>query len=505
MYPVTCLEYTEYPGTSACLKNVDTSGVITKYIDNKIGPCNRTPVAHNMRLKLPFTTPIITYDSCCVNELTSLIHRHLLTNDHLSNDSSQEHLWKNTFDHYVKVRQPRQLNTYTLEQVYQSKRGPKRKVYLAALKSLRVRPLNKNDSKIKMFIKNERMAIADPPKPPRAIQSRSPRYNMVYQTYILPYSERWKTRDLNKRICTKGLDQFQIAERLHNAWRKYRDPVAVLLDHKWYDSKQHKLPIKYCNDYISLHFVGSGYDELANERYHNHCFTKNGIRYFVKFTRLSGEADTSDGNSTVNDMMIRYITRFIQCDHILIGDDSVIICESDDLDKIRFDVLDMYGFMTKINIVHNFEDIDYCQCKPVLTVNGWLMVRDPLRVMSRGTVCINHSITTIKDFMRWCRGVGECEFAVNAGVPILQSFGNFMRAMTLDKPIYDDKYIVPIERVLSREIIADARISFYHAFGISPKQQEDIEHYFDNFNHIILSKKFVTEPSIPTCASIDST
>jgi hypothetical protein len=505
VYPVTCLEYTKRDDDIATrplkqlLADIKLTDVPT-YYNNGVINCNRDLMQYNMRLKLPFTIPIITYDSCSANELVSLINRHLVTNEAMVAEPKQQLLWYLTYMHYLRIRPPTKIKTYTPQQVVLSKKPAKRKQYRQALISLSKYPLNNKDYIIKMFIKNERMDLKDPPKPPRAIQSRTPRYNICYQQYTLAYSNLWCT-PLYQRVCTKGLNQYEIADWIQYHWSQYDNPVADLLDHRFYDAKEHTLSLIYQNMYMFLHFDDIDYLTLMQQRLSNHCVTRNGIKYRVKGTRMSGEADTSDGNSTINDMMLAYVYRKVNHSRCLLGDDSVVIHSC--YDNVDLTLIQSYGFQTKLSQVSQIESIEYCQCHPVKTINGWLMVRDPLRVISRGTVCINHSIKTVEMFKRWCRGVGECEYSCNAGVPVLQSFAKFMLRATNDQPIYDEAIEYhKISGKYNHQISDESRISFNNAFSITPQQQRGLEDYFDHLSWDEVKLTNCHEPSFPTMSSL---
>nr|WKV33715.1 MAG: RNA-dependent RNA polymerase [Riboviria sp.] len=456
-----------------------------------------------MRYKLPFTNPIVTYDSCSANELLSLVNRHLVTNEHLVD--SQQELWLATYDHYVCVRPPQKIMPVSLDEVVQSKRGSKKKQYRRALESLRVKPLTQRDANIKMFVKNERMTLTVPPKAPRAIQSRSPRYNLHFQQFTIAYSKLWyKNIPLDDRVCTKGMNQLEIASWIVTNWAKYSDPVADLYDHSFFDSKQNSLAIFYQNKYVDSCFNDPEYNELYKQRINNKCYTRNGIRYKVVATRLSGDGDTSDGNSTLNDMMLCYVNRGLRHSRCLIGDDSIVIRERSDGHLVDRESLAAYGFATKHAIANSIADIEYCQCKPVHTQGGWLMVRDPQRVISRGTVCIDRSINTLDLYKRWCRGVGDCEVTCNRGVPVLQAFAKFMQRATDSKAILDREFEYhQLDAILPEQITDTARVSFYEAFGITVSMQLHLEQMFDGLSwDVDLLRREL--PSDPTCTYLIS-
>jgi len=158
------------------------------------------------------------------------------------------------------------------------------------------------------------------------------------------------------------------------------------------------------------------------------------------------------------------------------------------------------GFGTKVNIAYYFEDIDLCQCKPVNTVNGWLMVRSPQRVIERSTVCIDHNYAKDVDlFKRWLHTVGICEQTNSNGVPILSSFCKFLiRQHTKQISINDDTSRRTIAGKYNDEITDVARASFYNAYHISPTQQKHWESVFDSIS--VVSPKLIQRcfPSVNT-------
>jgi hypothetical protein len=505
--PVTCMELTPFDSDiatrpiTAVLKDINLVHTPTTIIHNIVVGCNRVPNRFNLRLKLPFTTPIITYDSCSANELVSLINRHLVTNEHLTLVEHQRKLWLDTYRHYVKVRPPKLIQTIRAEHVVLSKPPSKRRTYRQALIKLRRFGLLPHHSNIKMFIKNERMALKEPLKAPRAIQSRSPVYNICFQMYMIPYGKQWAYDE--HRVCTKGLNQYEIAQLLWNYWEEIPDPVADLHDHSFYDSKEHSLCMHYRNVYIGKWFCDDVYNSLYEVRKFNKCYTRHGLSYRVVGTQLSGDGDTSDGNSTTNDMILSYVYRKIQHRRVLLGDDSVII-RPRDTNYDHQSLID-YGFKTKSNTVTEFNDIDYCQCKPVLTPRGWLMIRDPLRVISRGTICINRNVTTLQAYKNWARGVGDCEIACNPGIPVLQEFALFMQRAS-NTSISDPEFLFHRYRMdYNYEPVAHStRLSFSRTFGITPAEQIGLENYFRGLNWDHISIVECAEPTPPTIVAFHS-
>jgi len=118
------------------------------------------------------------------------------------------------------------------------------------------------------------------------------------------------------------------------------------------------------------------------------------------------------------------------------------------------------------------------------------MVRHPERVMTRSSYCIDQSIRSFDQLLRWYRGVGLCEYAVNPGVPVLQAYARWCMSHTNHKPIYERNYKQWLRKldVSNDKITPTSRLSFEKAFGISIDTQIFIENSFDNLtitNHFI--------------------
>lgn len=429
------------------------------------------------RLYLPFTLQIEANHSCSVNESVALCCRHLNTRDHaITNDDYI--MAERALSRLIERYPPIELQTYSLEQVVATKKASKRKAYRNALATLKRRTLRRRDRMIHMFVKYERMDVRDPPKPPRAIQARGMTFNILLQTYIIPYSK-YQTRsfDPDYRFMTKGMNQYEMAGFLRTCWDRFADPVADLIDHTAYDSKTYTpwLAAEQC--YFSKHFPNDTLlVDLHSTIMKSKCTTAHGIKYSVEGSVCSGDVTTSDGNSTGNECLLLDYVGDVKAYCPDNGDDSVVVFDYKDSAKVSHDKLKQYGYESKVKRVYDFEHLEYCQCRPVNTVNGWLMVRDPLRVMSRATVCLEY----YHDYRSWFATVGECEESANQGVPILQSFARFMKRAT-DKRVKlssEDEY----KRInfKGKDIITDtARISFCAAFQITPTDQINLERYFD--------------------------
>jgi hypothetical protein len=373
-----------------------------------------------------------------------------------------------------------------MEEVIQHKPLVKRRRYRQAAETFKAHPtLTYKDCEAKMFIKNERMNAT---KAPRAIQARSPRYCLKAQQYLGPVERHLFHTPYDRRFVSKGLDQRQKATHLRKLWDQFKDPVAILADHVTFDGKQHSGWLKAEHSYYQQYYPGD--EELisiTDKQLINYGRTAHGIRYRVKGTRLSGDANTSLGNCITNAALLHDWLDEQHVHHLLTvdGDDSVIFIEREDLGRLNFNALQSYGFETKVEIAQEFEHIEFCQCRPINGNDGWIMVRTPKRMIERSFMCIdNNYCASLELVKRWYHTVGVGELRLNAGIPVLQAASAALeRAHTNSVAINEDHALYrTVKKVSTNEITNKTRASFHTAFGISPTKQKLIEQYFELMN-----------------------
>jgi hypothetical protein len=208
----------------------------------------------------------------------------------------------------------------------------------------------------------------------------------------------------------------------------------------------------------------------------------------MKGGRLSGDWNTGLGNSLLNEEMFEAVLDqwCIEVFELLLdGDDSVIIIEEEDLHKVDMDVFKFYHMKTKLNIVKTFEEVEFCQCKPVNIYDDvWTMVRNPVRFIQHFTTQRNENGPE-----KWpiVAGYALCEFVANNGVPVLSVLcSQVYRKITAKQINYKHagltkQMLRPLQyeaKVL--EITPTARASFELAWGITIPQQIAIEQALKN-------------------------
>lgn len=431
----------------------------------------------------PYSEEIYVDKCCSCNEYKAMHNRHLLTNAERYIQDSQ--MISDAFEYVYRDYPPvHNLQRLTMQQVVDRKPQSKRKLYLNAMHSLSADPaLHPRDHRADMFVKRERKS--DPTKAPRAIQGFSPRYNLLYQTYLLPIEQHFKNMGYSKQLMTKGMDQIKQAKFIKTISDDFDQPCYILADHSRYDSRQHVGWLEAEARYSQSFYPGDDQFQYLCEKQIgvNHGVSKQGTNYTVSGTRMSGVPNTSFGNSIINFAILSYwlnscgITKY----RIVVnGDDSIILINAHDQSKLDPVKLSELGFGTTYDVVHELHDVSFCQTQPITTANGSIMVRTPSRVITRCLTCIDPGVD-LRLLPHWYHSVGLCELSLNAGVPILQSFAKFLircgsRVITTNE---NSEYRA-IKTPQRHHITEQARIEFYRAFGHTITQQIDMEKHFDN-------------------------
>lgn len=389
---------------------------------------------------------------------------------------------------------PKELQKVTYADVIAGYTGRKKRSYYNASLNLKQNGYNPKYAVVSMFVKPDRYPSGDcPMKDPRAIQYRKIEYNLELGSYIKPfeheiYSNVHYNTVSRTRVIAKGLNNSERAELLLQKIEHFRKPVYILLDHSRFDSTINQEHLKSTHRKYNRAFRSRKLVTLLRSQLVNTGYSKNGIKYRTQGTRMSGDPDTGCGNSVVNaDCLYGFLTRsgIEKYDFLLDGDDSVVVIEQDALPRLDTTYFGRVGFDTKIQIVRDIDEVEFCQCKLVLTGKGILFSRNPTRAMS-------HAMVSRRRFepatwRRWVAGVGACEAAANPGVPVLQEFGDQLQKLS-NKPFFDDDLayrLTTTPRWGHEPVTEDARITFALAWGISPQMQMVMElHNFTSCSYM---------------------
>lgn len=263
------------------------------------------------------------------NELKALTNRHLVDRQYIPFDRN----------FYLKVARqtqkfyPKNLDPCSYSEVINVYTGPKKQIYLRALKNLQLYGYKQRYSNISMFVKPDRYPSGDiANKDPRAIQYRDPEFNLMLSRYIKAFEHHCYTNLTygvvsNTRVIAKGLNNYQRAELIMEKAACFKNPVFILLDHSRFDSTINVEHLKATHRKYQKAFRSKSLQKLLNCQIHNKGRSKHGITYQTYGTRMSGDPDTGCGNSVVNaDVLWAYFkySKILKYDFILDGDDSIL-------------------------------------------------------------------------------------------------------------------------------------------------------------------------------------
>lgn len=395
-------------------------------------------------------------------------------------------------------RQVRHVKPWSYEQVLAHFTGSRRRRYEQAYAHLQSLALTRvRHARISSFVKSEKFNPNDKVNPdPRMIQARTPEYGLEIARYLKPI-EHWIYRlkgPLGLRMIAKGLNQRQRAELLLEKMARFSSPVVMSLDCSRWDKHctrevlliEHAFYLRACHDPV--------FQQLLSWQLDNRCCTNNGVRYAVEGGRMSGDMNTALGNCVLAVIMAYAAMADVDYWDILDdGDDLLLICEESVYSVIK-DTLARtfltFGQELKVeNVARRVEDVIFCQSRVVWS-EGPIFVRDWRKVLSHAACGVSHwgEPSMVRPMLTT---VGLCELALNAGVPILQSFaeslirngrGSLPRLVDVDrgyeariKAEIGELSLAALQAVRARPITSEARVAFMCAFGVSTAEQLWIE------------------------------
>lgn len=431
---------------------------------------------------------IYTHKSCVCNEEIALKQRHQVDDGERFDVSYYNRLKKQLRPLIYK------LSPCSEDHVITRARGEKRALLLSAKISLDIEPIDlRVDGRVKMFLKDDKyhdcedlfgyLGQTEPIKytPPRCIQYRNKRYCLRLATYLHPLEEKLYSHEdwTDTPVFAKARNLTQRGQDLYNKWDSFAFPVAYLLDHSKYDAHVNRY-LKKLEDW----HTAACYDnepelvELLHAQSDNRGYTKNGTKYRTIYTRMSGDQNTGCDNSKGNYAMICDVFDELGVPYTIYidGDDSVVITEGFvPLDPAIFK---RYGMSTKLEVVTDFQDIEFCQTKPVFDGVSWRMVRNPARMLARTPWTVRN--LTPKQVPKYLASIGDCALALGLGLPIEQYVGHKLSKLSTKRMRTELTYAANREFIKPGKAKLtppnpECRQSYARAWGISVEQQLHIE------------------------------
>lgn len=388
--------------------------------------------------------------------------------------------------------------------VVESYTGPKRRIYEQAMVSLTRERISEKDARLTSFVKFEKQDLG---KAPRVINPRSPRYNLKLGKY-LKFLEKRVYKAINKaygartpHTVIKGLNVEQAASVVRQKWERFRRPIAIGLDASKFDMHTSITALKYEHSFYNGIFNSSELRALLRMQLHNRgtAYCEDGkVKFSMNGTRSSGDLNTSLGNCIIMCALVYAYKEECGVDLELCnnGDDCVVILEKEDEEKFRKGLdkwFTKYGYrMTVEPTVDVFEQIDFCQSRPVYDGSKYVMVRNLSNSLLKDPICLI-PIQSGLVLRKWFQAVGECGASLTRGIPVLQSYyqmyqragikcsDGFKSHVFKNTSLYER--VTGLQERVVEVCAAAARASFYYAFGVLPEHQILLE---EHLNRVVM-------------------
>lgn len=379
-------------------------------------------------------------------------------------------------------------------------KGRRRTIYQRASDGLALKPVRPQDSHMSTFIKAEKVNLtlkADPA--PRVIQPRNPRYNVELGRYLLPLEHKVYDAidDLfgSPTIMSK-YNAFQQATILHEKWESFRHPVCIGLDASRFDQHVSQQALKFEHDLYQIVFGSDKFlKQLLSWQLINHGYARASdghFRYKKKGSRMSGDMNTSLGNKFLMCIMAKsYIdTLKVKVKFVNNGDDCLLFLEKTDIKHLNGlkSYFSDFGFkIVTEKPVLEFEQIEFCQCKPVQCNGVWRMIRNVRTCLLKDVTAVNLG-HDLRQYRSWLADVAMCGQSFCADVPVMGSFYRMLQRFGDSSVSYNGRdAMFNCYRTLSKNACCTAvtpdnqgRYSFWMQTGISPDAQIELENYFDH-------------------------
>jgi hypothetical protein len=387
-------------------------------------------------------------------------------------------------------------------------KGRKASRYANAFDSLEENPVSFEDSKLTAFLKCEKTNLSVKCDPaPRLIQFPNPRYSLELMTY-LKFGEKKFMKAIDavwgEPTVMSGYNCEQLGLLLSQKWNSRLDPVAVPLDFSRFDQHTSTGALDYEFEFYKAAFPGD--DHLAELlRWQRRPFGiavagDGAIAYNCpEGGRGSGQINTSMGNKLiVCGLMWEYFQEVgLEASLANMGDDCVIFLEKSQLELLR-KTLHGWWLRRGYNAVtehpcFELEKIEFCQSNPVEVNGEYVMVRNPVKALSKDCITLSSS-ETVQQVASSYMAISTCGRIINSGVPISFALHSAIyrasKRYTRDVDINPDFMFRQIEfgnfermrgLTYKRKDIRDStRLSYYRAFGIAPDTQILIEEYYNS-------------------------
>lgn len=387
----------------------------------------------------------------------------------------------------------------TTEQFLGSYEGSKRKRYESAVALYRRTGMRRTYGFIGTFIKGEFYNGTKKNNPcPRLIQPRHPVYNYRVGLYIRPAEKcLYKALDnlFGHHAILKCDSPWERAATISSYWGEFNHPAFKGFDAKRFDQHTSPPALRFEHSIYNALFRSRELRELLEWQIDNTGYfnSKSGsIRYDVQGCRMSGDMNTALGNVLLMSLITKHYLDSLGVKYRFIddGDDCGVFMEEEHIHLLEGlpDHHLQFGYeMAVEDTATRIEEVEFCQSRPVYLGEGrYTMVRNPIKAMKQDLLFIDRDWASVYDV---AHATGVCGIALYEGIPVLGEFYAMMaRTKAADRAVrrllsemggivYVAKHAKAANRPSCTEP-DEARVSFYHAFGILPDLQVALESEF---------------------------
>jgi hypothetical protein len=285
------------------------------------------------------------------------------------------------------------------------------------------------------------------------------------------------------RLIVKGLNQKERAQLIDQKMAEVPDCAVIGIDMKRFDSHVSVEQLRIEHSVYLRCLPDPRFQRLLAWQLRNRGATTNGMRYGLVGGRMSGDMNTALGNCVLMILMCKALMKKLKipiwdiaCD----GDDTLLFVPNSEVGNIRGngpkEFLE-FGHEVKFeSLAYEMEEVLHCQSRPILTANGYMMIRNPSKTLSNCLTAFRH-FHEPRGGMKVMKSIAQCELVLNRGVPVLQTYAeNLLRVL---KEVAFAK--LPPDSTLHRRatleaganwsttrgipITSEARISFEKAWG----------------------------------------
>jgi len=322
-------------------------------------------------------------------------------------------------------------------------------------------------------------------KEDRGIQFRHVGMNAAYSRYIVPIEHRLVTLYGGNSVLpfmAKGLTLEERGLAICQMADRFNKPAFILMDHSRFDAHLGVELLKAVHRFYAR-VVGRGRKELMRLlkfQLAGRGYSAGGVHYRHRGGRCSGDQDTGCGNSVDNYANIRSWLDLsgVSGEILLDGDDSVVIIEESDLEKLvdcKNHMLKL-GMETEYEVVGDISQVEFCQAKVGLTQHSVSLIPNPLKFLGKSRVLAQNC--GIDQGVQILRSTIEGVLATLPDLPMYRPFWRWYVdnpgkvRLTPEQVAKNERYGVKSAEFRDWiEPSEETRLSFAKSWGISPSDQ----------------------------------